>query len=354
MTRVRKPRLIDISKPHRDVFAKDMGLTTPRTIGRKTAELAHDKLRGGSPPVVYGSFADNSANDSLVQALADANIIESRVDIGDAGNVSYHDINPVTIGLSENVPPTSEVRRYDTQINNNDIVVTLPAMDDVSPGKPFTLFRNNGELTYKVTVVTPDSAVIDNKPTYELIGANSMITVMSTRFNGWVILAQKNGDLRYFETVPSTGQLLQDGALGANTAYLIRCRLDDPMHVYSVSYAVGVTPGAANVDIGIYRSDDVTLTRIDSIGSTAIGAANSKNEVIMPTRPYLYPSFDWYVGFACNSATPSFRKMVGDGNISTFIWNQVIAFASAFPLPSTLALSSKLVTGNQPWVLVSS
>jgi hypothetical protein len=81
--RVHKPRVVDPRLDHQRVWGEDMGIATPRTIGKRTRELAHDKAQGGKPPLLTGSWADGSAGVNLGQILHDAGIINHAGDLGE-------------------------------------------------------------------------------------------------------------------------------------------------------------------------------------------------------------------------------------------------------------------------------
>lgn len=350
MVRTNKPRLIRPDLVHDKHFAGQIGIQTPATIGQRTGELAAEKQQLVKAPAVGGAIADNTAVESLLTTLHKAGGITDETSAGFIDSPIYHDVNAgVSVHVSETIDVSMEVRSYNAFLGGADIVVTLPATSDIPPGKIFTFHRNDAS-GFKVTITAVGGDVIDNAPTYELIGSNSCITIMSIAVSGWIITSRNNGNTPFFETVSSVGQLMTAGSLTANTAYLTRVRIHEPMPVARADYALAIT-GAFNVDIGIYYSDGTTLRRLTSSGSYALGGANAVGTAVFTATAHVYPSFDYYVGLVCDSATPTFYKFVGNAFITAF-WEQTLAFASAFPLPSTLTIASATVTGNQPWVLV--
>lgn len=80
--RINKPSLVVPALDHERVFAEDMGLATPRTIGRRSLDLTKEKVQGGAPPVVYGTHADGTAADSLLAVLQDTGVIIDQTTAG--------------------------------------------------------------------------------------------------------------------------------------------------------------------------------------------------------------------------------------------------------------------------------
>lgn len=348
--RTNSPRLVNPALVHDRHFAGQIGIQTPATIGQRQGDLAAEKQQLTKAPAVGGTLVDNTAAKSLLTTLHEAGVITDQTEEGFTDVVPYHDVNAGSaIGTSETLDITQEVRRY----NNNsgpDMVVTLPPLSTIPPGKIYTFHRDD-ESGFRVTITAALGDTIDNKATYELIGSNSCITIMSVSSTAWVITSRNSGDLRFFESVPSIGQNFTAGGITANTAYFSRVLLHEPMTVYRANYALGATGGAFNIDIGIYYSDGTTLRRLGSTGSLALGAINAVSPAIFPALFNLYPGFDYYIGLACTSSTPLFYKFIGT-QLLTFVRNQVIGFPTSFPLPATLPIASGAITTNQPWVLV--
>jgi hypothetical protein len=350
MARMHSPRLVNPALVHDRHFAGQIGIQTPVTIGQRQGELAAEKQQLTKPPVVGGSLADGEASQNLLTTLHTSGVINDQTDTGFTETPIFHDINDGNaIGASETIDVSMEVRRYNA-LSGPDIVVTLPLASDIPAGKLFTFHRND-ESGFKVTITPVGGELIDNRATYELIGANANITIMSMQTHGWIIVSRSNGDTRFFETVPSVGTAFTDAALGANTAYLTRVHIPDPMTCFEATHALGATGGAFHADAGVYFSDGTTLTRLGSTGSQSLASVNALSSRAFTALFDVYPGFDYYVGFACDSATPTFMKCIGTAFI-TALRHQTIAFTSAFPLPSTLTVASGVITGNQPWVLI--
>lgn len=348
--RTNSPRLVNPALVHDKHFAGQIGIETPATIGARQGELAAEKQQLVKAPVVGGALTDNTAAKSLLTTLHTAGIITDQTDEGFSDPVPYHDVNAGNfITTSETIDTTMEVRRYNVNAGP-DIVVTLPKLSDVAPGKIFT-FQRIDRSGFRVTITAFSTDLINQARTYDLMGAMSSITIMSSAVQVWMIISRSDGYLRWIETVPSVSGTFSAGAISANTAYLTRVRIDNPITVYYATYALGGTGGAFNIDLGVYYSDGTTLTRLGSTGSTVLGSINALTTNTVVGLPPLFPGMDYYIGLVCDSATPLIYKVLGT-QLLTFYRSQVVAFTASFPLPPTLTLASGLQTTNQPWIML--
>lgn len=123
---------------------------------------------------------------------------------------------------------------------------------------------------------------------------------------------------------------------------------------------VYVAVTGSNLDIGVYRSDGVTLTLLSSTGSTVVGTALAIQAVNLLTPVTLQPGVSYFVGVGVNSATPALGCPVALTNVAVSTIGPVIEYGrktNGFPIASaaaTLLHASDLTTVvNVFWVRLS-
>lgn len=99
MARKNKPQLRDPSLAHIHAFNEDMGITTARTVGKRTDDLAAEKIRGGKPITVTGTHADGTATVDLMQQLHEAGQIIDETTLGLSPPSPAPTDNPTFTGL---------------------------------------------------------------------------------------------------------------------------------------------------------------------------------------------------------------------------------------------------------------
>jgi hypothetical protein len=141
--------------------------------------------------------------------------------------------------------------------------------------------------------------------------------------------------LPYVETVP-VAVATTATALAANTAYLLKFRVRSKTRVKTISVLVGTASG--NADVGIYRSNGTTLTRMTSSGATAI-AGTGAEQIHALADVWLLPGVDYYLAYAADNATATIHRTT-----ITAAWGNVqkraVAIATSYPLPATITLAS--------------
>jgi hypothetical protein len=141
--------------------------------------------------------------------------------------------------------------------------------------------------------------------------------------------------LPYVESIPVTVATAA-AALTANTAYLLKFRVRSKTRVKTISALVGTSSG--NSDVGIYRSNGTTLTRMTSSGATVI-AGTGAEQIHALADVWLLPGVDYYLAYAADNATATIHRVA-----VTAAWGNVqkraVSIATSYPLPATITLAS--------------
>jgi hypothetical protein len=102
-----------------------------------------------------------------------------------------------------------------------------------------------------------------------------------------------------------------------------------------------VATAAGNYDVGVYYSDnDITFTRLVSLGSTAVPSAGARVATIASSTLTPVAGRRWYLALAVNNAGSIWA---GSAAIPGAFFQ-----ASSFPLPASLSGTSAIVTEGVP------
>ena len=162
-------------------------------------------------------------------------------------------------------------------------------------------------------------------------------------------------------TPPSGGQLPYvstlsfDAATGvstfaANTVVVTRFRVFAPISVNQATVFIGTASG--NIDIGVWRSNETTLTLLTSTGSTAAAGTNATQTIALLSAVTLLPGIDYYAGCVPNNATVTFGRAAVNAAFST-LGKRSVSIGSAFPLATngaSIALSGTSAATLIPFI----
>ena len=140
-----------------------------------------------------------------------------------------------------------------------------------------------------------------------------------------------------------------DGGVTANVAYLVRFRVLKAETLSSISYWWVSTSG--NVDVGIYSDDGATYTRLSSNGGTPTPSGGSQIHAVTFSAAQCVPGINYAMAFALDSASVSIRRSASLLSNGLGIGRQLMAKASSYPLPATIASAS--AAGTCPWMAVT-
>lgn len=167
-----------------------------------------------------------------------------------------------------------------------------------------------------------------------------------TKPTGLVLPPPASVQMNFVETVDA--RLIGGVSAGsANAAYLARVRVSKTIDVSTIRVYVGTQSG--NLDVGIYVDNGgTTYDRIASSGSTACGTGSAVQALSLTAAVTLSPGMDYW--FACardNTTATLLRAGPGIAAVAA-LHNTVIAFATSFPLPTTLTKAS--ASGDTPTI----
>lgn len=136
-------------------------------------------------------------------------------------------------------------------------------------------------------------------------------------------------------------------SVGANTALFVKLYNPRPFRATTMFYYSGTT-GGDNFDLGIYRRNGASLTRLGSTGSSSVTAGvHAEREPL--TSPVDVPEGEIVLAFVLSGALAEFQRQ----DIAAFEdyahlwgWGQQ---ASAFPLPATATpVAATLISSGPP------
>jgi hypothetical protein len=223
--------------------------------------------------------------------------------------------------------------------------ITLPAVASTEIGKRY-LIEKTDSSRIEVSIDGNASETIDGFLIYKLQGQGASILIENTGATWWVVDA-KLPRKQFIESVTKDATIAA-ATVGANVAYCMRIQVEAPITVATLSIVNGGTI-SGNVDVGIYRSDGTTLTRLVSAGSTA-QAGVSAIQTFNTTDVDLFPGFEYYLVFSIDNTTGILLRAT-TSSAASLMSKRVVAFNTSFPLPSTLTISSGVASTNMPYVI---
>lgn len=137
-------------------------------------------------------------------------------------------------------------------------------------------------------------------------------------------------------------------ALTANTAYLLPIEpLTADVTITKIRLLIANSNG--NIDAGVYSWDGTTMTRVVSLGSTAMPAAATVDLDIADTS--LIPGTRYYLAMSADNATATFAAVnsVGGGPAMSSAFSKT----ASFPLPATITSLSVYASPPIMYGLVS-
>lgn len=125
MVRVNKPKLVIPALAHERIFADGMGLTTARTVGKRTIDLAREKQQGGKPSLLTGDWSDGSAGKNLGALLHGQGVIVDATQPGTpVSDVLAYEGFSLYTSLTADVASTSDTVNWSDIINWNFTIAT--------------------------------------------------------------------------------------------------------------------------------------------------------------------------------------------------------------------------------------
>jgi hypothetical protein len=131
----------------------------------------------------------------------------------------------------------------------------------------------------------------------------------------------------------------------ANQAYLSSFRVGKTLTISTLSIFVAVSSG--NVDLGIYRSDGTTLTKIASTGSTVVAGTAAWQTIALTASVVLVPGYRYYLAAEFSvGATISVHRSQINATVAELDKRAVSIAVGSFPLPATITLASTAGTSS--------
>lgn len=151
-------------------------------------------------------------------------------------------------------------------------------------------------------------------------------------------------------------RIAASGAIVGNTLHIADLPMvAQPLAVAKVHVWVGTSSG--NVDVGLWRSDDTTLTLLTSSGSTAVGTGSAEQIISLLATVVLQPRTQYYVGICPDNVTATWgRDSAGVNFTAVGPVNPGGSKASQFPLASnatSVAHSGFTAVSNRFWMRVA-
>ena len=165
-----------------------------------------------------------------------------------------------------------------------------------------------------------------------------------------LVMPPAGAQMPWVESAPAL--VATAGAHGANEAYLYMVRVSAPLTVTQMTYYVGTASGY--VDMGVYRSDGTTATRLSSTGSTTANGTNTVQTIALTSSVTLVPGTAYYLAIAFDNGTVTSGRIntasANFGNATT-IRRRVLKYNTSFPLPATFTIASALTFAFHIWIM---
>lgn len=143
------------------------------------------------------------------------------------------------------------------------------------------------------------------------------------------------------------GQQQSTAALTADTSYFRLFRLARPLVIdRSRQYLGGTQTG--NMIADLYSSDGVTLTRLCTSGTVAVGATGGKQDLTW-TAITIPAGRNLYHRFAISSATPTVARGIHSVTFVGGSGQQLLQLASTFDPGATVALADLANSAISVW-----